>query len=165
MHDTYPSNATNQDHLIYANNAISGVIERNLLYNSPNGRAIKVGSTSSNVDYPRQITIRYNTMFNNLGPSNIQFSYAANNNQAYRNILEKPDIGEYNITSSSLTGPNNNTAYDNVGWESVGVVEPGAAGLLDGGGNLLFDPQLNDPVAGNFAPQNNAALLYGRSAP
>lgn len=53
IHDTYASNATNQDRLIYVSNALGGVIERNLLYNSPNRQAIKVGSTSKTAPYPR----------------------------------------------------------------------------------------------------------------
>lgn len=164
MHDTYPSNATNQDHLIYANNAIGGVIEHNLLYNSPNGRAIKVGSTSSNVDYPRSITIRYNTLYNNMGPSNIQFSYGANNNEAYSNIFQKPAAGQYNTTSSNLAALAANTVFNNIGWDSVGVVEPGDPGLLDGGGNRQLDPQL-DIAGGTYIPQSTDAQSYGHLAP
>jgi len=49
MHDTVPSNNTNQDHIIYATTDVgqgaggTGIIERNILAGSPNGRGIKIG--------------------------------------------------------------------------------------------------------------------------
>ena len=42
MHDTYASNDTNQDHLIYVSEAFNGVIQNSLLVNSPNGRGVKL---------------------------------------------------------------------------------------------------------------------------
>jgi hypothetical protein len=164
IHDTYPSNATAQDHLIYVYEATDGVIERNLLYNSPNGRAVKVGSLSNDVTYPRNITVRYNTLYGNLGPSNIQFDRAANNNRAYRNIYQKPKSTHQNVTHYELTGTNN-VVSDNIGWESVGLIEPNNGGLVDGGGNQSADPQFADIGSNDFHPRNPGVEGYGRYAP
>src|SRR5215217_181324 len=46
IHDTYPSNATNQDHNVYVNlgsDASDGVIEGNLIFSATNGSNIKLG--------------------------------------------------------------------------------------------------------------------------
>src|SRR5262249_24216021 len=46
IHDTYATNGLNQDHLIYCNcGSGGGVIERNLLVDSPNGKAVKLGGS------------------------------------------------------------------------------------------------------------------------
>ena len=161
LHDTYKSNSTNQDHLIYANQVNGGVFEHNLFYNSPNGRGIKVGSLTNGLSMPANLVIRYNTFYNNLGPSNLQFSYSANHNAAYRNIMVKSSLA--NITTNSLSGTGNAT-HDNIGWGSTKVVAT-APGLTDDGGNLHVDPQLKDPDHGDFHPLSAAAAAYGRYAP
>lgn len=167
FHDTFKTNDVNQDHLIYVSNAESVVIERNIFYNSENGRAIKVGPTPEvgcNSNNPRNIIIRYNTMYNNLGPSNVQFSYSANNNQVYRNIFQKSKMASENVTFYELCGVNNRV-FDNIGWESDGVVEVGSPGLIDGGGNLFLDPQFIDTSSYNFMPQNPEVQNFGKFAP
>ena len=121
IHDTYPTNGINQDHLIYVNTETggAGVIERNLLVNSENGRAIKVGASSSSSTYGvDNITIRYNTMHNNLGPSSVQLAYNANNNEIYRNIMTKPGANRSAVTALSLRGTNN-TVRDNAGTTTL----------------------------------------------
>lgn len=163
VHDTYKSNGTNQDHLIYVNTiALGGVIERNVLANSPNGRAVKVGPPSGSTTPIGGVTIRYNTMFLNAGPSNVQLSYGASRNVIYRNLMKRVRAGQTNITAYNLNG-DGNLAYDNGGWESAGVMRPGY-GIEDGGGNVMFDPSFANPVVGDFTPTNPAALAYGHLA-
>ena len=161
IHDTYPSNDTNQDHNIYATTELghgqggTGTIERNIIAHSPNGRGIKIGGNSLGCG---GLTVRYNTFYDNLGPSNIQLSDGAADNLIYRNIFARSHSGYDNVTryNGLLSG---SVAYDNVGWLSAGVADAGP-GLNDGGGNLLLDPQLDS----NFRPQSPQAQAYGRYA-
>ena len=90
VHDTMTTNSTNQDHLIYVNAVGNGVIEHNVLTNSPNGRGVKIGPSSSSTTPVGNVRVRYNTFANNLGPSNIQLSYGATGNVITRNIFVHP---------------------------------------------------------------------------
>lgn len=162
VHDTIPTNGTNQDHLIYVDSDAAdggGVIERNLLVGSPNGRAVKIGKGSGATTPTGGLIVRYNTMVDNLGPSNVQLSYGAANNQIYRNIFVHSGSGFDNVTRFNLAGTGS-VAHDNIGWLSTGVIDAGP-GLTDTGGNLFLDPQLDS----TWHPQNPAAQDYGRYAP
>jgi hypothetical protein len=165
VHDTYASNSKNQDHLIYANTGTGGgVIERNVLAHSPNGRAIKIGPSSPGTTPVGNITVRYNTMYDNGGPSNVQLSYGASGNEIYRNIMVQPLSGQPNVTAFNLNG-NDNIAYENIGWQSTGVAETGQPGLTIGAGNLMVNPLFVSPLLGDYRPLNVEAALYGAAAP
>lgn len=97
------------------------IIERTVLYNSVNGRAIKIGPPASSTTPVGGVTIRYNTMYNNLGPSNVQVSYGATKN-IYRNIMQKS--GSENVTAYNLNG-SGNQAYENIGWEAPAIAQSG----------------------------------------
>lgn len=165
VHDTYPSNGLNQDHLIYLNCGDGGgVVERNLLVGSHNGRAIKIGSYELSDDQVANVTIRYNTMVDNTGPSNVQLTYRASDIRMYRNIMVGPQDDRPNVTAFELRG-SHNVVEDNVGFGGTGVVEPGVLGLVDGGGNREVDPQLSGSEADRpFAPTTDVAENYGRWA-
>ncbi|MCC6555821.1 MAG: hypothetical protein IT372_22900 [Polyangiaceae bacterium] len=65
----------NQDHLIYVNAGTGGgVIERSILVSSPNGRGVKIGPPSCGAGATANVVVQLNTMVDNLGPPNIQFS-------------------------------------------------------------------------------------------
>jgi len=174
-----PHGTNNQDHCIYVDPGptSNGTIERNVLANAPFGRGVKIGLPSSkDPTVIGNVTIRYNTCYNNGGPANIQLSYTASNNTIYRNILQKPrSISTTNITLNTSSGTGN-IAYDNVAWESSGVMPASSVHLTDGGGNFVANPQFvafstNDNHAWNVAstldwhPQNTAVQAYGRYAP
>jgi hypothetical protein len=159
VHDTYLSNDVNQDHLVYVSNASFGVIEHSQFINSPNGRGIKLGPPSATSEGPNNIIIRYNTFYNNLGPANVQLSYGSHDNSVYRNIFQKPGSGQTNVTANTLTGTNN-LVFDNVGWESNGVVEK-VANLTDKGGNIYVDPQFVSIANRDLHPLNPEVQLYG----
>jgi hypothetical protein len=159
IHDTHPTNDINQDHLIYVNTETggAGTIEHNLLVNSANGRAIKVGAASSSSTYSvDNITIRYNTMHNNLGPSNIQLAYNSNNNHIYRNIMTKPAANRSAVTAFQLTGTNN-TIHDNLFYDAIRVADDNPGFTLSN--NIETDPQYTT-TNGKIAPTNPAAALY-----
>lgn len=161
IHDTFASNSTNQDHLIYANGGTGGgTITRNIFETSPNGRGVKIGPPSGGTNPISNITISYNTFYNNTGPSNIQLSYGASNNKIFRNIMVKSSQG--NITGYNLNG-SGNVAYDNVGWDSSAVIthSGGSTKIADQGGNLHEDPQLS---LSTFKPGNAKFAAYGRFA-
>ncbi len=163
IHDTVPSNGTNQDHLVYVETAATaipggvGTIDRNVLVGSPNGRAIKIGLGSGSTAPTGGVNVQYNTMVDNYGPSNVQLSYGAANNLFSRNLMDGSSA--QNITRYMLAGVGN-AAKDNVGWHSTAVLDVGP-GLTDQGGNLHIDPQLD----GNYVPQNPNAQAYGYAAP
>ena len=157
VHDTYASNGSAQDHLIYANNGVGGgTIEHNLLVGSPNGRAIKVGPPSAGAGVDGNIVIRYNTMVDNEGPSNVSLAWDTSNVQIYRNIMVAPAAGRSAVTSFQLTGTGNNV-HDNIGWETPSVLDAGIPGLVNGGGNKIANPKFG----ANYEPANSATTAYG----
>lgn len=163
VHDTYRTNDTNQDHLIYVNTGMGGgIIERNVLAHSANGRAVKIGPSSPGSTPRGNVTVRYNTMFDNRGPSNVQLSYGASGNEVYRNLMVGSGAGNANTTAYNLNG-SANTVSDNVGWDSARVADPDAPLGADST-NRWFDPQLRDPARGDFRPANAAAAPYGAHA-
>lgn len=168
VHDTADINVTghsvNQDHLIYVNAGIGGgVIERSILVGSPNGRAVKIGPSACGNGPIANVVLRYNTMVDNLGPSNIQFSCESHDNLAEWNLLVRPQAGRANITGYQLIGANN-TAKNNLGWDAMGVVEMGS-GVVDGGGNMLRDPLFVDEAKRDYHVMDAMAKAYGVYAP
>lgn len=162
VHDTHPSNQPNQDHLIYVDNGPdgSGVIERNILARSPNGRGVKIGPGSSGGPGTSYIVIRYNTIFDNLGPSNVQLSGSSSDNLIVGNIFHTPGRGSTNVSGYQLSGTGN-VVTDNLGWRSEGVADFSLSGLVDGGGNVIADPVLVDPADDDFSAILPNAATYG----
>lgn len=164
VHDTAKTNGRNEDHLIYLNSRRGGgVVEQSLLVGSPNGRAIKVGPADEDGPAVANIVIRYNTMVDNLGPSNVQFAWGSRDNIVYRNIMVGAAPGRENVTAFDLSG-DDNVVRDNIGWRSAGVVEPDVDGLRDGGDNLVLDPELADVAGQPYVPTAPAATSYGHTA-
>ena len=108
------------------------------------------------------ITIRNNTMINNLGPSNVQLVWGVSNVRIERNLMVGVHEGRANVTTYELSGTGN-TVADNVGWGSAGVLEPDA-GMRDGGGNLWIDPLITGPDD-DYRPTLDEAQPYGHLAP
>jgi len=165
VHDTYDSgNGTNKDHLIYVNAGVGGgVIERNLLVGSENGRAVKIGPADPLGPTVDNVIVRYNTMYENLGPSAVQVGWNASNNQVYRNIMVKGDPRRAAVTSFELTGLNNEVR-DNLVWQVTKPVET-TLGLLDRGGNVMADPGFVDVRTPSMRATSAAASAYGHLAP
>lgn len=166
IHDTRKSNGRNQDHLVYLNCGTGGgVLERSLLVGSPNGRAVKVGPADSDGDPIAGITIRYNTMVDNEGPSNVQVSGDTSDVVIERNIMDGSGEGRPSVTAFELTG-DGNIVRDNVTWRSTDSVENGQDGLEDAGGNIELDPRLDpDSAERPYEPLEPEAQAYGRWAP
>lgn len=164
VHDTVKSNGPNEDHLIYLNPGTGGgVVEGCLLARSPNGRAIKVGPADEDGDPVGQLVLRYNTMVDNLGPSNVQLAWDTRSVEIYRNIMVGAADGRHNVTTFDLRGEDN-VVRDNIGARSAGVLEPDVDGLVDGGGNQELDPLLDEGDGTSFAPTVPAAGGHGHTA-
>jgi hypothetical protein len=162
IHDTYPSNDNNQDHLIYVDNGHdgSGTIEHNVLARSANGRGVKLGPGDLDDSGTDNIVVRFNTFFDNRGPSNIQLSGSSSDNEIYGNLLYRSASGTANITAYELSG-HDNVVRDNLGWRSDRVVEWDGDGFVDGGRNIHADPQLADPDEDDFRARWSNARSYG----
>lgn len=141
VRDTYASNGVNQDHLLYVNTTgTNGVIERNTLVNSPNGQAVKVGPPNAATgSVTGRLTIRYNTMRDNLGPANVQLSHLTSNVSIYRNLFVRAGSNRSAVAAWDLSG-SGNMVFDNAYWDAVRPVDTQWSGLRDTGGNVRLDP-------------------------
>ena len=163
VHDTAATNGLNQDHLIYVNAGTgAGVIERNLLVGSPNGRAVKIGPPDPVGPPVENLTVRYNTMIDNAGPSNVQVAWTAANNTIHGNLMVRPGAGRSAVTAYELAGARN-VVRDNLVWEAARVLDVSVAGLVDGGGNRIADPGLTGS-GDAIRATNSVASAYGRDA-
>ncbi len=157
VHDTVPSNETNQDHLIYLNGESGpGLVSHNLLVGSPNGRAIKVGGPDINVE-ASDIEIRYNTMVDNRGPSSIQLTGRTTDIDIHHNVMTDTDPRRNAVTVFNWVGPTAVMDY-NVVWNSAGF---GDAPVFVAPNNVLADPEF---VAG-YRPTNPVAEGAGHTVP
>jgi len=165
IHDTHPSNEVNQDHLIYCNSGVSGkggVIERNLLWNAPNGEGVKLGGSSATSGGAANVTVKFNTIWNTR-MAIICYGLSADN-LIERNLLGKTHPNYGCIRGLQLTGTGN-VARDNLGSDSKSMIDnyKGGAGVADGGGNQFpVDPRFDDIGSGGFRPRNPAARGHGR---
>ncbi len=164
IHDTYPSNSTNQDHNIYVNSGLSagpGSIDHNVLFNATNGRNVKLGAASiSTTNGTQNVSISYNTMFN--ASQNVSMSGASRNNRVDHNILGR-SLENHLIYGYSLTGAGN-VASNNLGFSSTKMID--GSNIADGGGNVFPRDPLFDSTAGcsGFNPADAVAKGYGAFA-
>jgi hypothetical protein len=173
IHDTYQSNSTNQDQLIYANPGLGGsggVITRNLLFNATNGQGIKLGGPSSGSGGADYMSVTYNTVYNTS--QGMLVNWQSHDNTISRNIIDK-----VNLSLSSVYGDIRgydvsglrNVASNNVGYEAASLIynDPGYVGVQDGGGNIFpLSPQWGSTGScSGFHPLNATAAAYGRWAP
>lgn len=167
IHDTYPANKKNQDQLLYVNSGLSGsggVIERNLIYNAPNGNGIKLGGPAADSGGAAGVTIRYNTIYNTK--QSILVAWQSRGNHIYRNLLGGVGKVHGGVRGYQLTGPNN-IARDNLGFDAKAILlnDPGYVGVQDGGGNLLVsEVAFDSATSSSLRPRQPTAQRYGRYA-
>lgn len=156
VHDTYPSNDTSQDHLIYVNSGVNagrGTIEHNLLFRASNGSGIKLGGASATSGGAANVTVAYNTIYN-TGQS-VTVAWSSHDNTVYRNILDRVRPGASNVRGYELTGGNND-AHDNVGFLANSFIQndSGYTAIADTGGNRFpVDPHFDSASGcGSFHP-------------
>jgi hypothetical protein len=165
IHDTYPSNSTNQDHLIYANSGLTGsggVIDHNLLFNATNGEAVKLAGPSSSSGGTNAVTVRNNTMYNTA--QDMLIAWASTNNVVRDNLIGKTG-GTYGAIRGYQLNGSGNVATHNYAYSTRSVLlnDGGYAGVRDGGGNALgTDPQFDALTCSGFHPRNSVAAGFGR---
>jgi hypothetical protein len=171
VHDVWtdPIHHVNGDHNLYINvgtSAGAGLIERNILFNAPNGQNVKLGYGSSNPQPGHgaaNVTVRYNTMYSAL--KNLMVTDESHHNIIERNIIQGSEEG-YALRAYRLSG-GDNAIRDNVLSEMryLQYGDPGYELVTDGGGNLLpHDPGFDSRGCSGFRPTDMTAKGYGRYA-
>lgn len=133
IHDTYPRNGPNQDHNIYVDDMsrspnARGRIERNLIWNAPNGRGIKLGPGGRRGG-PHDVLIRNNTIYGSV--QNISVSQGTSNVEIERNILYR--ARDANIAAYQLHGTRD-FAHDNVAGAAPQFIDNANSGRKVGNG-------------------------------
>jgi hypothetical protein len=169
VHDNIgdPSHGYTKDQLLYVNTGVTagpGTIERNLLFNAPRGKAVKLagpdpGTGSANV------VVRFNTMYGTYKPS-VVVGYTTKNTQIYRNLVARTQDFTL-IRGYELVGTGN-WARDNAGFAGPRLVASDKGfpeSVADLGGNISADPRFDATTScAGFHPTNPAAQDYGRYA-
>jgi hypothetical protein len=170
VHDTYATNTGNHDHNMYINTGTKagmGLIERNIIFNAPNGQNVKLGygrSTPQPGDGTANVTVRYNTMYSSL--KNVLVSDESHDNTVEKNIISTSADG-YAIRAYRLSGTNN-VFRNNVfhGFRMLQYADDGYNSVENGGGNLFpLDPKFDGTGCGMFKPSDASAQAFGRFAP
>ena len=164
IHDTIPTNGTNNDHLIYANSGLGGsggLIEGNLLFNATNGNGVKLGGSSSSSGGAVGVTVRFNTIVNTH--QSILVSWQSSANVIEGNLLFGVTDNYANLRSFELSGAGNvASANAGGGSDAMFLNDTGGEILADGGDNVWpIDPQFSGTACGGYVPQNATALKYG----
>jgi hypothetical protein len=169
IHDTYASNSGSQDQNMYVNSGTSagaGLIERNLIFNAPNGMNVKLGygsSTPSGNDGTANVTVRYNTMAGALKP--LMVTEQSHDNVIERNLVVR-GTDSYAIRAYRLTGANN--VFRDNGFTSFSKLQYADAGytsLTQGAGNSVqLDPKFDGTGCGTFKPSDATSQAFGRFA-
>lgn len=168
IHDTYKSNDTNQDQLIYVNSGLSGTggsIRRNVLFNATNGMGIKLGGPSAGSGGTANVEVRYNTIYNTA--QSMLISWASHNNLIHDNLMVKTGSYYGNVRGYELNG-HGNEAYANLGSQAKEFIlnDPGYTGVYGTNNTFGTDPQFdNTSSCAGFHPATATAQSFGKYAP
>lgn len=169
IHDTVPSNRTNQDHNIYVNTATGGggIVARNIVFAAPNGMNIKLGPSSEGGPGPSGVTVRYNTFVS--AAYNVGVHWSASGNLFRHNLMGNTHWNYGNFYSYELTS-SDNVARDNAGFQAgTERLISGDAGyekVSDGGGNEYpVEPKFDATgTCDGYRPGSAAARGFGAYA-
>lgn len=166
IHDNYglPSHGTAKDQLLYVNSGVqagTGVIERNLIFNAPQGKGIKLAGPDASSG-SANVTVRYNTIYNTYKPAIIVGS-ATHASEIYRNLLVRTQDKAL-IRGFRLDG-RGNAAWDN-GWAQgprALASDPGFGSRIeDRGGQQKVVPSFDSTTCASFHPGTTRAVGFGR---
>jgi hypothetical protein len=165
IHDTVPTNGTNQDHNVYVNTGLDagpGLLEGNLLFGAPNGENLKLGPPGDSGG-TADVTVRNNTLHGAV--QNVLLSGQSRDNVVEGNILGGTGDNAA-VRGFELTGADN-VVRDNVAFDAAGLLDEGdGGGIVDGGGNRFpLDPGFDrtDDCDG-FAPGDDDVEGRGHRA-
>jgi hypothetical protein len=168
IHDNVglPSHGKAKDQLLYVNTGVRagrGVIARNLLFNSPRGKGIKLAGPSTGTG-STSVTVRHNTIYNTARPA-IVVGMDTRDTVIRRNLLVRTNDSGL-IRGFRLDGADN-VAFDN-GWDqgprAIDNDAGSAAGVANLGGNRHVDARFDRIGCGGFHPKAPVAARYGRYA-
>jgi hypothetical protein len=167
IHDTYGTNLTNQDHLIYANTGLTagpGVIERNLLFNALNGNGIKLAGAAVDSGGAANVIVRSNTIWNTA--QSVLVGWQSTGNVLTGNLLGKTGSTYGNVRGYQLTGVGNVAVGNVAGLSRMAILnDAGYLGVADGGNTFPVDPAFDDVTScGGFHPSDPVAAAVGRYA-
>ncbi len=164
IHDTKPSNAINQDHLMYVNPSTEGsggVIRNNVLFDAANGSGVKLAGPDTSSG-PGHVEVERNTIYDTA--RSVLVGGRANHSNIHNNILAHAINGQP-IRGYQLTG-DDNVAHDNLWVDSDPLIysDPGFKEVQDGGGNKKVDTLRFDSISCNgFDPLSPVGPRFGAS--
>jgi hypothetical protein len=169
IHTTVPSNGRNQDHNLYVNTgsgAGPGLVERNLLFDAPNGMNIKLGGSAEDEGAAVHVTVRRNTMVD--AAQNVMIAWRSRGNVIQGNLLSGAQNGYGNIRGFQLSN-DTNVAHDNLGHDAASLFlhHDSEESIQDAGGNVFgLDPEFDTTGrCDGFRPTAPGAAGYGHLAP
>jgi hypothetical protein len=165
VHDTYPSNGTNQDHNLYVNTGLragAGLVSHNLFYNATNGMGIKLGGADVHSGGAAHVTVDHNTIYNSA--QNLMVSWDSHDNRITNNVFVRTGALYANVRGYQLVGAAN-TAAANTWWGGVRYLmnDPGYVGVADHGSEVHANPEFDSTAScGGFHITNPNLTDQGR---
>jgi hypothetical protein len=163
IHDTHPSNDTNQDHNVYVNTGRSGgdgLIDRNLLFNAVNGANLKLGGPEAGNSTTSDVVVSNNTMWN--AAQNIVVTGGSNDIRFEGNITARAALRAYR--AYRLTGDVSLESGLTSQAATVQQSDPGFRSLGTDGIETVSDPQFDRIACDGFRPADATAKGYGAFA-
>jgi len=167
IHDTVPTNETNQDQLIYANPGVGagpGLIAENVLFGAPNGAGVKLGGPDRDSGGASDVLVARNTIVDTA--QSVLVSWRSRDNRIEGNLLYGTGEGYGNIRGYELDD-DSNEASGNAGGgaERLLMNDEGHGEVVDAGGNVFpVDPELASISCDDHRPANPVARPYGAGA-
>lgn len=155
IHDTYATNDTNQDHLVYVNTgseATDGVVEDNLLFGADNGSGIKLGGSSEDSGGAHGVTVRHNTIVDTA--QGILIAWDSSHNTITANLFAGTDAGYGHVRGYQLSGEGN-VVEGNAGDDHQPFIlnDEGYTGIHDGEDNVVGVDVPDGELTCDYTPQ------------
>ena len=164
----HPDHGTAKDQLLYVNTGLSagaGLIERNLLFGAPRGKAVKLAGPAAGTG-SANVTVRYNTIVDTYKPP-VNLAWDTTNSTIHHNLIgETAEPTKGLVRGYELSG-SGNRAHDNYGWGATSFVFVDAlstATMSSVANTLTADPGFDHRGCDGFRPTNPDAQAYGRYA-
>jgi hypothetical protein len=167
IHDTIPSNETNQDHLVYVNTGLDaggGAIEGNLLFGARNGAGIKLGGPSADEGGAVATHIAFNTIADTAQA--VVVAWRSRDNSIDRNLLGPVGRGYGAIRAFELTGKGNR-ATENVAFGARRLVldDRGGASIETARNRFPVNPQyVQERTCDGYVPSSPEVDAVGHTA-